>query len=259
MELNKEVSAIVQARMGSSRLPGKVLKPIQGKPMLWHIVDRINQVKEINRVIVATSKMKIDDPIYEFTKKYNILSFRGDESDVLKRFYDTALHYNLENIIRITGDCPLIDPDVIKNLIRMYLKEDCDYSAVACGACVSNMPNINRFPDGFDCEIFSLKSLKKANDESSEALQREHVTPFIWKQKERFKVKILYSKSIDCSELRLTVDNIEDFELIKWIYDKLYPKNNNFKFKEIIELLKNSPPNKNKHLIGSEGYEQFWK
>jgi len=259
MVINSNISAIIQARLGSTRLPNKVLKTIQGSPMLWHIVNRLKNVKKINNIIVATSDLPENDLIEEFCSKYNILCFRGSEKDVLKRFYDTALFYNAEHIIRITGDCPLVDYQIINNLIKFYLAGDFDFSGIACGAGVSNEKNIKRYPDGLDAEIFSYKVLREAYKESNSDLEREHVTPFIWQNKDRYTIGTLYSKIKDYSNLRLTVDDKVDFDFINWIYDQLYPKNNNFTFKEIEQLL-NKYPNisKNKHLIGKEGYNEFW-
>ncbi len=258
MELNSKIVAIVQARMGSTRLPGKISKPIRSKPMLWHIINRLKSVDEIDAVVIATSDLPSDDKVYEMATKDGITCFRGSETDVLKRFYDAAEMEKADYIIRITGDCPLVDPFTIKNLIDLFFQEKYDFCGIACGAGVSKEKNINRFPDGLDAEIFSFKVLSEANNEAVANLHREHVTPFIWQNTERYKLGSLYSK-IDYSYLRLTVDNKEDFDFINWIYEMLYTKNSYFNLKDILELLEKHPNMvQNKHLIGQEGYEKFW-
>jgi len=259
MELKGKINAIVQARMGSTRLPGKTLMNIKDKPMLWHIINRLKYVKEINHVIIATSDSHEDNEIYKMAKKFDIDCFRGSESDVLNRFYGAAKDFNSDHIIRITGDCPLIDPLTIKKLIKLYFLKKYDYSCVACGAAVSQKENINFFPDGLDAEIFSFKVLTEAYNEAQTKLYREHVTPFIWKNIDRYNIGTLYSET-DFSHLRLTVDNLEDFELVKTIYDLLYDEKFNFNLDDIVNLI-NSKPDLvlNSHLIGQEGYNDFWK
>ena len=258
MELKQNIVAIIQARMGSTRLPGKILKPIQNKPMLWHIVNRLIYVDEINKVIIATSDHESDDPVEQMANKYDFTIYRGSENDVLLRFFSAAEWVNAQHLIRIRGDCPLIDPPTISKLIKLYFDGQFDFCGVACGAGVSKDKNINRFPDGLDAEIFSFNVLKEAHLEAFTNLHREHVTPFIWQNDKRFKLGSLYSES-DYSDLRLTVDNKEDFEFINWIYEMLYTKNPYFNLKDILELLDNNHDMvKNKHLIGQEGYEEFW-
>jgi len=260
MELNTKIVAIIQARMGSTRFPGKILKTIQEKPMLWHIVNRLNKVKEISEVVIATSDLPTDDPVYQMAGEYGILCFRGSESDVLKRFHDAAVIAQANHVIRITGDCPLVDPPTLSKLIKLYLDGSYDFCGVACGAGVANDNNINRYPDGLDAEIFSSQVLKESHTKAVTDLQREHVTPFIWQKKDRFNIETLYSETVDYSDLRWTVDNQEDFDFIKWVYGKLYPLNMDFNLYDVIELLEKHPEAAhNKHLIGQEGYEEFWE
>jgi len=260
VELNSKIIAIVQARMGSIRLPGKVLKSIQGKPMLWHIVNRLRKVDFIDDVVIATSDRTIDDIVEKIANEYGISFYRGSESDVLKRFYDAAKTANAEHVIRITGDCPLIDSPTISKLIKLYFNEGYDFCGVACGAGVANKTNINRFPDGLDAEIFSFQVLQEAHNEAFSELHREHVTPFIWQNKERYSLGTLYPENGDYSQHRWTVDNEEDFQFIKWVYDMKYLQKNDFNMYDILDLLKKHPnaTKKNKHLIGQEGYEEFW-
>ena len=258
MGLRTNIVSIVQARMGSSRLPGKILKPIQGKPMLWHIVNRLKRVNEINKIIIATSNLSSDDLVYDMAITHGIDCFRGSENDVLNRYFHAAHLYNAHHIVRITGDCPLVDRNTISNLIAYYFSGKFDFCGVACGAGVAKKDNINRFPDGLDAEIFSLKVLEEAHLEATSKLHREHVTPFIWQNDVRYKLGSLYSKR-DYSNIRLTVDNAEDYEMISWIYDTLFPMNPGFGLKEILNLIKhNIDKIQNNHLVGQEGYDEFW-
>ena len=256
-----KIVTIIQARMGSTRLPEKVLMPILGKPVLWHIVNRLRNVKEINDIIIATSNSKKDDKIEDFCKANHIDCFRGSEEDVLDRFYKAALKYDPDYLIRITGDCPLIDPDLIKQLIAYFIANKFDQCGIATGAGAAQKGFVGRFPDGMDTEIFTMNALRTAWREAVGPLNREHVTPYLWKQPKRFKIGTLKSKDKDYSHFRWTLDNNEDYELIKWIYEQLYSLKNNFNMYDVLNLLEKNPGvmGKNKHLLGKEGYEQFWK
>lgn len=260
MELNQKITAIIQARMGSKRLPGKILKTIQGKPMLWHIVNRLKMVDEINEIIIATSEQLQDDPVFQMAEKYSISSFRGSEKDVLKRYFDTAVMVKADHLIRITGDCPVIDPQTISSLIKLYFDGNYDFCGISCGAGAANESNIRRFPDGLDAEIFSFKVLRDAHLNALSDLHREHVTPYIWQNKYIYNTGTLQPRIGDYSDHRWTVDNIEDFEFISWIYDMLYPSNQEFNLNDILDLLKKNPVVfNNNHFIGQEGYEKFWR
>ncbi len=253
-----ETIAIIQARLGSTRLPGKVLLKIEAIPVLVHIVERLRKANYIDKIIVATSDLHINEEILEVCKKHKIDFFVGDEENVLKRFYDTAKKYTPKNIIRITADCPLIDNLIVDELITYYKTNNYDYCGIATGAGVSGENDILRFPDGLDAEIFSFSTLEKAYTNANSKLHKEHVTPYIWQNPNIFNNGVLQSK-IDYSKYRLTLDNKEDFLLIKWIYSKLYNVNPNFNIKDVIKLLENNSKmlNQNKHLIGKEGYEEF--
>lgn len=255
------IVAIIQARMGSTRLPEKVLMPIVGKPVLWHIVHRIKNVKEIDTIVIATSDSNKDNRIAEFCEVNKIDCFRGSEEDVLDRFYKAAIKYNPDFLLRVTGDCPLVDPDLISELIKYYINNKFDHCGIATGAGAAREGFIGRFPDGLDAEIFTMSALRAAWREAEGQLYREHVTPYLWKQPGRFKIGSLISKDKDYSRFRWTLDNQEDYELIKWIYEQLYPVKNNFNMYDVLELLEKNTGilDKNKHLLGKEGYEQFWR
>jgi len=261
MLLNGKLVAIIQARMGSSRLPGKVIKPLQGKPMLWHIINRLKSVGTIDEVIIATSDLTIDDQVASKAFCYKIPCFRGSEVNVLNRFFNAAKKHHGKHLIRITGDCPLIDPTTIEKLINFYNSNSFEYCSVACGAGVAGKVVNKRYPDGLDAEIFSFNVLNIAENEAISKLHLEHVTPFIWQQPDRFNLGLLFPEKEDYSQYRWTVDKEKDFEFIEWIYDKLYPQNNLFSMKDVIKLLSENPDraNINMHLLGKEGYEEFWK
>jgi len=261
MEINKSNTiAIIQARLGSTRLPGKVLLEVEGKPILLHIINRLKRVKKLDEVIVATSNLKINSKIISFCEKNNIKYYAGSEDNVLDRFYNAALVYKPKNVIRITGDCPLLDSNLINELINYYEKNNYDYCGIATGAGVANKKGIFRYPDGLDAEIFKFSVLEKAYKNAISKLHLEHVTPYIWENHKLFNLGVLYSDK-DYSNFRWTLDNIEDFKLIKWIYSKLYQKNNYFNMFDIIKLLEKNKEvlKQNNHLIGKEGYEIFSK
>ncbi len=255
---NKKVVAVIQARMGSTRLPGKVLLHIKDKPILWHIVNRLRFSKHINNVVLSTSVSKADDEIELFAKKNNIDYFRGSENDVLDRMYKTALKFSADIIIRITGDCPFTDPFIIDDLIAMFNSQKYDFVGVATGAGVINIKE-KKFPDGLDAECFSFETLKKTWENAKSQTDREHVTPYMWKVKGRFRNGTLYSKN-DYSNIRLTLDHKEDLDLIEKIYDGLYKEDKCFSLKDIIKFIKSYPNliEMNKDFIGKEEYEKIW-
>ena len=256
--VNYKTVVIIQARLGSTRLPGKVLLEIEGIPVLVHIVERLRKASNIDKIIVATSDLPINNKILEVCKKHKIDFFVGDEENVLKRFYDAAKKYSAKNIVRITADCPLVDNALVDKLIVHYKINNYDYCGIATGAGVAGKKDISRFPDGLDAEIFSFNVLEKAYVSAKSKLQKEHVTPYIWQNPTMFNLGLLQSE-FDYSNYRLTLDNAEDLILIKWIYAELYWANANFNLKDIITILESNSQilSRNKHLIGKEGYEDF--
>ncbi len=209
------VGIIIQARMGSSRLPGKVLKNLNKKPSLWHVYNRCRSSKYADIVIVATTKDKSDDQIEKFCKQQKIPCFRGSVENVLSRYYETAKKYELETITRVTADCPLIDPPTIDRVFQAYSNQHCDY--------ISNVvPGERTFPRGLDVEVFSFSALEKTFNEATETIEKEHVTPYIWQNKQgQYKIgKIVTAPANLKRSYRLTVDYPEDFALIDMIYEK---------------------------------------
>lgn len=252
-------TVIIQARMNSTRLPGKVLRPILGRPMLWHVVNRAKYVAGIERVVVATSDQAGDEPIRSFCEANQIECFAGSESDVLDRFYRAACEFKGDPIIRITADCPFVDPVLVGRLLEIYRRGSYDHVGVATGAGALFLDS-GRFPDGLDAECFSFNALCRAWREAEEASDREHVTPYLWRAPKRFRVGTLTSER-DYSHLRWTVDNEADFELVVQVYEALFCEDKPFGMKDILALLEAHPDlnSINRNFIGSEKYLEVWK
>jgi spore coat polysaccharide biosynthesis protein SpsF len=225
------VLAILQARTTSSRLPGKVLKPILGVPMLARQIERVRRCREIDRLVIATSDQSSDDSVRELCDHQAVTCFRGSLNDVLDRYYRAAKPYAPQYVVRLTGDCPLSDPELIDAAIRMCRDGRFDY--------VTNALN-DGYPQGLDVEVMRFECLQQAQQEARLPWQREHVTPFINRQPERFNIGHLRSAT-DLSTLRLTVDEPADFELITLIYEALYPVNPGFRTAEVLAVLDAHP------------------
>lgn len=226
----KKVVAIIQARVSSSRLPSKVLLPILGKPMLFRQIERVKKSFMLDELIIATSDSIDDNPIEDLCLDENISFYRGSLDDVLKRFIDVADNYKANVIVRLTGDCPLIDPQLIDEIVSEFLGSNFDY--------LSNC-NPATFPDGLDVEVFTYEALKEASLNATLPSHREHVTPYI-RNRESFSVGNYESKK-DYSNLRWTVDEPEDFELINKIYEYLYSNDAYFSTRDILSLFDSYP------------------
>ena len=231
--------------MGSSRFPGKVMKKINNKnPMLRYVVNQVKKSKKINKLIIATTVLNEDNEIEKYLNSKKILCFRGNSYDVLDRYYNCAKKFNIDIVVRITGDCPLIEPEIIDKVISKYLSGKFDY--------VSNN-NPRTFPYGMDLEIFSFKTLENAFLNAKLPSEREHVTPFIYNHPKKFKIgKIKNLK--DYSNIRLTVDRELDFVLIEKIIIKI--KKNPILLKDIIDLYNKEPEifKINQDYVTDEGY-----
>jgi spore coat polysaccharide biosynthesis protein SpsF len=226
------VIAIVQARMSSSRLPGKVLKPIMGRPMLGRHLDRLRRCKKIDRLIVATSVEKSDDDIAAFCASEGIACYRGPLHDVLARYEGAARENDpVDHIVRLTGDCPLADPEVIDTVISTHLAGNYDYSANTI---------VPRYPNGLDAEIMTRAALRLMAAEASTAYEREHVTPFLYTRPTRFRLGSLESK-VNQSHMRWTVDTADDFRMVETVYRELLPVNEQFVSADIVSLLERRP------------------
>lgn len=223
---------IVQARVGSSRLHAKVLKKICGKTILEHDIERMKQASFVNDIIIATTEKEEDDLIENIAYKCNVKCFRGSEEDVLDRYYKAAKKYNVENIIRITSDCPLIDPHVIDDVVKCY--ESGNYDVI------TNVPNDSKhtYPRGMDVEEFSFKWLERAWNEATEQYDREHVSPYIYDHAQN---KCYYQYKNDYSKYRLTLDTDEDWQVINNIYNHFYHGFHDFYLEDIICYIKKNP------------------
>jgi spore coat polysaccharide biosynthesis protein SpsF len=224
---------IAQARMTSTRLPGKVMKIVCGKPLLEHFINRLKRVKSADQIVIATTINDIDNQIVDLCKKLDISYYRGSEEDVLGRYYEAAVEYGGDVIIRITSDCPVIDPDVVDYLIDFYMKNLKKYDYVT--------NTLKRtYPRGMDTEIVSFKALKEAHFNAYDPFDREHVTLFIRNRPTQYRRhNIKYSS--DLSRYRLTVDTSEDMELIRRIFESLYVENPEFSMKDILSKMAANP------------------
>ncbi|MCP4650687.1 MAG: hypothetical protein GY853_11500 [PVC group bacterium] len=225
------IITFIQARMSSTRFPGKVLKHILGKPILQLQIERARACKTVDKVVVLTSISEDDRPIVDMCKKINVDFFCGSLENVLDRFYQAAVKFKPDHIIRLTGDCPLIDAKVIDDMVKLYLKEEGDYGT----NCVPVT-----YPDGLDAEILTFKALQVAHTEAVLPSHLEHLSLFFEEQSERFKIVNL-ANNTDLSSLRWTVDESEDFEFVKAIFEELYPKKPLFCMQDVLDLLKRRP------------------
>ena len=203
---------IIQARMGSNRLPGKVMEFLDDEnPSLYYSITQIKNVKKVDKIIVATTQQKEDDVIYNFSERMNVECFRGSSDDVLDRYYKCAQENKLNEIIRITADCPLIDPQIIDEMITEFENSNCDY--------IQNLEP-RTFPDGMDIEIFGFDILKRAWENAKLPSEREHVTAYFRNNKKEIRIKNFSCKE-DLSFHRWTLDYSEDLELLKIIVKKI--------------------------------------
>lgn len=224
------IVAIVQARMGSSRLPGKTIADVAGRPLLLHVVERVQSARRVDKVVVATTDQSSDDPIASLCQLEGIQYFRGSEDDVLDRVYRTAQANTADIVVRITADCPLIDPAVIDKVIARFQVGDCDY--------VSNVLRYT-YPDGLDTEAFSFAALERAWREAKKPSEREHVTPYL--RMEKFRVANVESESpVPLGKYRWTVDHPADLEFVRRIYEA-FSGNKHFGYQDIFHLLRKRP------------------
>lgn len=227
------VAIIVQARMTSTRLPGKILKTVLDKPLLAYELERLQRVRLADQIIMATTVNATDQPVVDLCNTLGILSYRGSEQDVLSRYYEAACQYPSEVIVRITADCPFIEPALVDEVIRLYLEEPQAYDYV------SNTHDAG-FPVGLATEVFSFNALETAYREASQPYEREHVTPYIYQHPARFRLGHLRSER-NLSHNRWTVDTPEDFELIQHILQALYPSHPQFTMDDVLTLLDQNP------------------
>jgi len=230
---NRKIIATIEARMTSSRLPGKVLLPSLNKPMLQLMVERLENLKHVDDIVIATTVNKIDDPIVELAETLGIKYFRGSEEDVLARVLGAAHENGADVIVELTGDCPLMDPALIDQVIELYFEKDCDYAT----NCL-----IPSFPLGMDLEVFSTELLELADREGNTIEDREHVSWFFVRNPERFTlVNLTAPDDLTWPELRLTLDEQADFELIDSVFSHFSTEYQNCSCGEIIDYIRKTP------------------
>ncbi|MCL4559660.1 MAG: glycosyltransferase family protein [Chloroflexi bacterium] len=228
------VIAIVQARMGSTRLPGKVLQEIAGKSMLFRVVERARLAQTLSQVVVATTIEPADDPIAAFCRENLIPFYRGSLNDVLDRYYQAARVFQAEVIVRLTADCPLIDPGVIDHTVREFLRAGVDFAANRLP------PPLGRtYPIGLDTEVCRFTALERAWKEAQLPYEREHVMPYLYSQPGRFRI-LRVDHSPDYGSLRWTVDTPQDLALVRQIYAR-FPGRDDFSWLEVLDLIRADP------------------
>jgi spore coat polysaccharide biosynthesis protein SpsF len=233
--------AMVQARMGSTRLPGKVLEPLAGRPALARIAERLRAAPGVDEVVVLTSESPRDEAIVELCAVHDVRCLRGSELDVLDRFQRANQALGAQRIVRVTADCPLVDPEVVGWLLALAAAQpEAAYASVATGAIGADA-GYRRYPDGLDAETFTAQMLAAAWSEAGEPYEREHVTPFIWRHPERFPAVVLEAER-DLGDERWTIDYPADLELVRALYARLQDDGDRpFGFREVLALLEREP------------------
>jgi len=225
------ITAIIQARANSNRLPNKIFSEIEGFPLLWHVVNRLRKSTMVSRIIVATTETAVDNKVVDWCNNNRVDFFRGSENNVLERFYQAAKLYKADYIARITADDPFKDPEIIDAVAKLLINNNLDFA-------YNNSPPT--FPEGLDTEIFTFSALEKAYTNSEDPFEKEHLTQYFYRHPDDF-VQKNFSYKEDISNLRWTIDRLEDLEMVKVIYKKLFPQKNVFLLNDILDLLKLEP------------------
>jgi len=228
-----KVVAAVQARMSSTRLPGKVMKEILGRPIIWHIVNRLKQAKLVNQVIIATTNTSEDRVIADFAKDNEIDCYAGSEDDIVDRLYQAARQAKADALVRITADCPLVDPAIVDRITKLFLDGRGKYDFVS-----NTRPPT--YPDGLDTEVFSFIALEKIWQEVTNKFKREWIVTNFWEHPETYHLGNITNDK-DLSALRWTVDYPDDFEFVREIYERLFKPDKVFLMQDILDLLKKNP------------------
>jgi len=243
---------LIQARAGSTRLPAKVLKKIMGREVLLHMYERVAKTNYAEKFVIITSSKNENDQIVDLCGKTDIACYRGSEGDLLDRHYQAAVEFRADAVVKIPSDCPLIDPAIIDRVLKYYLDNNEKYDYV------SNLHPAT-YPDGNDVEIMSFKALETAWKEAKKDYERQHTTPFIWENPDRFRIgNVLWETSLDYSTThRWTLDYEEDFEFIKTVFESLYHKQPDFGIQDILDLLEENPhiSKINSRYVGKYWYE----
>ena len=231
-----KIVTVIQARMGSTRLPNKVMMPLAGKPLLLRMYERVAAAKLSGIIIIATTEETIDDPIVKLCNDNNINYYRGSTNDLLDRHYKAALKYKPDSVVKIPSDCPLIDPYIIDKVLKYYINNRNDFDFV------SNLHPAS-YPDGNDVEVMSMAALKNAWENAKLKMEREHTTPFFWDNPDKFRIgNVLWESGKDLSmSHRFTIDYPEDYQFIARVYDELYSDKRIFSLTNILDLLNRKP------------------
>lgn len=240
------VLAILQARTSSRRLPRKVLQPLLGRAMILRQMERLNRSKEISKIVLATSIDESDDMLAATVETAGYALYRGSLDDVLRRYYTCAAEYAADHIVRVTGDCPLIDWRVVDDVVVRHLAEQNDYTHTT-----------ERFPDGLDTEVMTFAALTRAYQEAKMPSEREHVTLYFRNNRELFRIGSV-DATADYSDLRWTVDEPRDFAFVEAVYTELFPRNNDFAMQDILALLDEKPALRaiNQGILRNEGLQK---
>jgi spore coat polysaccharide biosynthesis protein SpsF len=231
--MKRKVVASIEARMTSTRLPGKVLKECMGKSMMELMIERVRQCDTINEIIIATTTNQTDDPLEDLARRLNVKIHRGSEEDVVQRVVDAHRSVGSEIVVQLTGDCPLIDPDVVDIIVRFYRMNKFDYVGNAV---------VRSYPIGLDTQVSSFAILEKSLELAKTESEREHLYYTIYSRPHQFKLyHMVGPHELIWPELRLTLDTQEDLSLISSVYESLYPGNKEFKTKDILYYLRNNP------------------
>lgn len=224
-----KIAVIIQARMNSERLPGKVLAEVLGKPLLGYQIERVRRVMFSHELMIATTRGSSDDPVAAFCKKNDVACYRGPENDVLGRYAEAAARVSAEAVVRLTGDCPLTDPIIVESVVDRFQKHAGEVDLV------SNVLK-RTYPRGLDCEVVSQSALQRALESAVLPAEREHVTLHLYNHPEHFRL-IGVENAADESRHRWTVDTAEDLELVRRILTALYPVNPGFVMNDVLKLL----------------------
>lgn len=228
-----KVACIVQARTGSTRLPGKVLRPLAGRPMLSHLIERLKKAATLETIVIATTDLPQDNPIAVLAEEHGVARYRGSQENVLARYAGAAEMTGAEVVVRITSDCPLIDPVTVDNVVRYFFAHNYDYVFAGVNS---------GFPRGLDTEVFTRKALMKAHRQAEDAPSREHVTLYMHRNPEDFRTASYPAPpELHHPDWRLCVDEEDDFRLIEEIYTRLYRPDSLIDFRDVVRLLESEP------------------
>lgn len=225
-------NAIIQARCGSTRFPNKVFADVNGKPLIWHVVNRLTHAKTINKIVIATTINEKDDKIEKWCNENNVACYRGSENDVLNRYYSASVAFPSDIVVRITADDPFKEPAVIDAVVNKLINEGFDH-------VTNNFPP--SWPEGLDCEAFTFAALEASEKSTNDAFEREHVTQYIYHNPDKFKIGNVASPK-NLSYLRWTIDKEVDYEMVKAVYAHRNPANTGILLlDEILDILEKNP------------------